>query len=87
MGGAISWSGCVPFPREGWLKPESLGWVEAVIRRIAFGSVAIVDHDLRLRLRDATSRVVRQLPALTDVVALKSWITQARSCVQRRCYH
>lgn len=69
------------YQRDGSLEPDTLSQVETVIRRLAWGR-AVLNELMRVRLRDASTSAVCQLPSLDGDPDLKSWIGAARAVVQ-----
>jgi hypothetical protein len=61
----------------------TLGAVEAFVRRLAWGTAAVEDAVTRVRLRDAVTQLLTDLPLLGSDMDLKSWIAGARDAAKR----
>lgn len=68
--------------RNGWVDPKSLGAVEALVRRLAWGTAIPEDTSTRVRLRDAVTKLLGDLPLLDQDLDLKSWIAAGRDSVK-----
>lgn len=68
--------------RHGWVDPKTLGALEALVRRLAWGTATPEDISTRVRLRDAVTKLLGDLPLLDRDIDLKSWIAAARDAVK-----
>lgn len=68
--------------RHGWVDPKTLGAVENLVRRLAWGSGKAEDTSTRVRLRDAVTKLLEDLPILERDIDLKSWIAAARESLK-----